>query len=307
VIRRSFLLVAGAVAVAQRAQSEPLRPPERVENTRGGGAIDLSDLKWTGKAPTFPLFRAVASGDFRGEVEARIATRSEPIRYRSYLAFYRLAAALGSKLVPRTAVFAVRLPDLLLALRGDPAGLSLLREDLAVQNDGTVAVMVSEPIAVAREIDFSGGPEVRLWRAWAEGRAGVSAERWAIVSGYIEALVLDYLAGEARRSIATMDNDFRVLHLIENGGAFSARPDPQGLDMILAELKRVTRFPRGFVQRLRAFDRGSAERALHAGPFVAWLVASRPISEMMERRDAVLSLIGARVAELGEGEALGFP
>jgi hypothetical protein len=301
VIRRVFLLGAGAAALPRAARAEPQG------NTRRDGNVDLFDLKWTGKAPTFPLFRAVASGDFRGEVEARIATRSEPVRYRSYLGFFRLAEALGSKLVPRTAVLAVRLPHLLLALRADPAGLSLLREDMAVLNDGTVAVMVSEPIAAGHEIDFSAGPEVKSWRAWAEGRASVSSERGALVSGYIEALILDYLATETRRSIATVDNDLGALHLTENGGAFSERPDPQGLDAILAELKRVTRFPRGLVQRLRAFDRGRAERALHAGPFAAWLVASRPISEMMERREQVLSLIGARIAELGEGEALGFP
>lgn len=291
-IRRTFLFAAGVMALPRGARA---------------GNIDLVDLKWTGKAPAFPLFRAVASGDFRGEVEARIATRSEPVRYRSYLGFYRLAEALGSKLVPRTAVFAVRLPTLLLWLRADPEGLSLLREDLAVVNDGTVAVMVSEAITDAREVDFSAGPEIKLWRAWAEGRASVSAERSSVVSGYVEALVLDYLAAETRRSIAMVGNDLRALHVTENGGAFSERPDPQGLDTILAELKRVTRFPRVFVQRLRTFDRDRAERALHAGPFVAWLVASRPITEMMERREQVLSLIGARIAELGEGEALGLP
>jgi hypothetical protein len=301
-IRRSFLLAAGAFAALPRgARAEPLG------NTRRGGNVELLDLKWTGKDPTFPLFRAVASGDFRGEVEARVTTRSEPVRYRNYLAFYRLAEALGSKLVPRAAVFAVRLSSLLLALRGDAEGLSLLREDLAVLNDGTVAVMVSEPIAAGHEIDFGAGPEVKSWRSWAEGRATVPSERWALVSGYVEALVLDYLAAETRRNIATVDNDFGAFHLTENGRAFSERPDPQGIDAILAELKRVTRFPRGFVQKLRAFDKGHAERALRAGPFVAWLVASRPISEMIERREAVLSLIGARIAELGEREALGFP
>ena len=87
VIRRRFLLAAGVLAV-----------PHGVHAANG----ELSDLKWTGKAPTFPLFRAVASGDFRGEVEARITTKSEPIHYRKYLAYYRLAEALGSKLVPRT-------------------------------------------------------------------------------------------------------------------------------------------------------------------------------------------------------------
>ena len=201
----------------------------------------------------------------------------------------------------------MRLPQLLLALRGDPEGLSLLREDMAVLNDGTVLVMVSEPIADGHEIDFSAGPEVKSWRASAESRASVPPERSSLVAAYVEALVLDYLAAATRRSVATLSNDSKALHLTENGGAFGERPDPQGLDMILDQLKRVTRFPRAFVQRLRAFDRARAERALHAGPFLEWLVASRPISEMMERRDAVLSLIGARIAELGEGEALGFP
>jgi len=292
VIRRHFLLTAGVLAV-----------PHGVHAANG----ELSDLKWTGKAPTFPLFRAVASGDFRGEVEARITTKSEPIHYRKYLAYYRLAEALGSKLVPRTDVLAVRLPQLLLGLRGDPEGLSLLREDLAVLNDGTVLVMVQVPIVDGHEIDFSTGPEVKSWKMSAESRASVPPERSSLVASYVEALVLDYLAAETRRSVAVLSNDSKMLHLTENGMAFGERPDPQGLDIILDQLKRVTRFPRAFVQRLRAFDRARAERALHAGPFLSWLVSNRPISEMMERREAVLSLMGARIAELGEGEALGFP
>jgi hypothetical protein len=299
-IGRRLLLAASALALpaALRAQTAP--------SVRDAGRIDLSDLKWTGKAPTFPLFRAMASGDFRGEVEARVATKSDPVRYRKYLAFYRLSEALGSNLVPRTAVFSVRLSTVLQALRQDPEGLSLLREDMAILNDGTVTVMVSEPIAAAREID-SAGPEIRAWHAWAEGRAAVPAERVRQVASYVEALVLDYLASNPRRATAMVDNDSGALHLIENGGAFGEHPDPQGLDAIVAELKRVTRFPRALVQRLRAFDKGRAERALHAGPFVAWLVASRPIAEMMERREAIMSLIDARIAELGDTDALGFP
>jgi hypothetical protein len=288
------LLAAGGLALSSAVRAESLAP------------IDLSDLKWTGKAPTFPLFHGLASGDFRGEVEVRIATRSEPVRYRKYLAYYRLSEALGSRLVPRTSVFSVRLARLLDALRGDPEGLSLLREDVAILNDGTVTVMVSEEVTGAREIDSS-GPEAKAWRAWAEGRAGVPADRLAQVAAYVEALVLDYLAANTRRSVALIDGVRGDLHFTENGGAFGEHPDPPGLDAILTELKRVTRFPRGFSQRLRAFDKGRAERALHAGPFASWLVATRPIAEMLERCEAVVSLMGARIAEMGEGEALALP
>ena len=228
---------------------------------------DVSDLKWTGKAPTFPLFRAVASGDFRGEVEVRITTKSEPIRYRKYLAYYRLAEALGSKLVPRTGVLMLRLPQLLLALRGDPEGLSLLREDMAVLNDGTVLVMVSEPIADGHGIDFSAGPEVKSWRASAESRASVPpSDRRSLPPTSKRSFSTTSLP-QLDAASRCLSNDSKALHLTENGGAFGERPDPQGLDMILDQLKRVTRFPRAFVQRLRAFDRARAERALHAGPF----------------------------------------
>jgi hypothetical protein len=291
--RRQLLLGAGGLALGRVARAETFAP------------IELSELRWTGKSPTFPLFRGMALGDFRGEVEVRIATRSEPVRYRKHLAFYRLSEALGSKLVPRTALFALRLPRVLDALRGDPEGLSLLRDDLAVLNDGTVTVMVSEPVAGAREIDGVGA-ETKAWRAWAEGRGSVPGERVGQVGCYVEALVLDYLASDTRRNAAVVD-ERGDLRLTENGGAFGEHPDPQGLDAILTELKRVTRFPRAFVQRLRAFDQARAERALHAGPFLSWLVASRPIAEMLERRESVVSLVSARVAELGEAEALAFP
>ena len=179
VIRRRFLLAARVLGCpgCHRCQ-----------------AASLSDLKWTGKAPTFPLFRASGVGRLPRRSRSAHHHQSEPIRYRKYLAFYRLAEALGSKLVPRTGVLAVRLPQLLLALRGDPEGLSLLREDMAVRNDGTVLVMVSEPIVDGHEIDFSAGPEVKSWRMSAESRASVPPERSSLVAGYVEALVLDYLA-----------------------------------------------------------------------------------------------------------------
>jgi hypothetical protein len=289
-----LLLSAGGLALSSTVRAESFAP------------IDLSDLKWTGKAPTFPVFRGIATGDFRGEVEVRVATRSEPVLYRKYLAFYRLSEALGSRLVPRTSVFSVRLARVLDALRGDPEGLSLLRDDVAILNDGTVTVMVSEEVTGAREIEGS-GPEARAWRAWAEGREGVPPDRLAQVAAYVEALVLDYLAAYTRRSVALIDGVRGDLRLTENGGAFGEHPDPPGLDAILAQLKRVTRFPRGFSRRLRAFDKDRAEQALHAGSFASWLVASRPIAEMLERREAVVSLIAARIAEMGENEALAFP
>jgi hypothetical protein len=271
--------------------------------------VQLTDLKWTGSRPAFPLFRATASGEWRGEVELRVATRTDPMRYRAYLAFYRLAAALGSKVVPRTERIALALPDLLAGMRRDPVGLALLRDDMAILNDGTVTVLVSEAVPGGREVDFVNGTEAKTWRNWAEGRATVPRDRRTLVSGYVEALVLDYLAANTRRNVVTVDADAAAasIHLLENGGAFAERPDVQSLDGILAQLKRVSRFSKRLIVSLRAFDRARAEAALRGGSYVDWVVSSRPLVEMLERRGALLSLIDAREAELGPSSVLAFP
>jgi hypothetical protein len=271
--------------------------------------LRLSELKWTGAKPTFPVCHAVATGDFAGEVEVRVATRSDPMRFKSHLAFYRLADALGSQLVPRTESHSIPLREVLAALHKDPVGLALLRDEMAVLNDGTVTVLVSELVTGGHEVDFFTGGEVKAWRVFAEGQKNVPRDRRGLVSGYVETLVLDYLSANAKRNVVTVDADAAAssIHLVENGGAFADRPDLGVLDAVLAQLKRVTRFPKRLVARLRAFERPQAEAVLHGGPFVNWLVASRPLADMLDRRGAILSLVDARAAELGEPTVLALP
>jgi hypothetical protein len=61
------------------------------------------------------------------------------------------------------------------------------------------------------------------------------------------------------------------------------------------------------IDRVRAFDRIEADRTLREGAFTSWLVATRPLSEMMERRRAIVSLVDARMAEHGETELVLIP
>ena len=148
------------------------------------GALDaqearLGELRWTGTHPSFPAFRGSQVGEFRGDVEVRIAMRADPNRHRPYVAFYRLAAALGSTLVPVTRVYAFRLPSLLAALAKDSAGFALLKDEMVIRNDGTVMALVTE-LVTGRELDVVNGPEVKVWRGWAEARAAHarSARSW---------------------------------------------------------------------------------------------------------------------------------
>jgi len=277
--------------------------------TKGVAAdgLRLRELEWTGAWPTFPRFRAVTSGDFEGDVEARIATRADPVRYRACLAFYRLAAVLGSRVVPRTEVYPIHVREVLAALSNDSRGLALLRQGMAIHNDGTVAVLVSAAVAGAREVDINASPEAVVWRSWAEGRQPVPPDRRALVGGYVEMLVLDYLTANVGRRRVTVDSAAAGIYLTENGTAWNDRADPRAVNAIFSQLKRVRGFSRRLFDGLRGFDRSKADETLHAGSFATWLVASHPMAAMMERKRALLDLVEARMAEVGEASAVWYP
>jgi len=289
--RRAVVLSAAALAFSRSA----------------GADLRVEELKWTRVRSAMPLFRATVAGDFTGELEARFAMRADPTAYKPRLAFYRVATALGSSLVPRSEVYQIRLGEILRAVSHDPHGATLLRNGVTVHNDGTVTVLISEPTAGGHDVDIVSGTEAKSWRSWAEGRESVPPERLKLVLAYVEALVLDFVTSTVGRRLVTVDSSKSTLFLTENGGAFNERADPRGLDGILAQLKRVHRFPKRLIDRLRVFDRAEADRALRAGAFTSWLVATRPLSEMMERRRAIVSLVEARMAELGESGLVPAP
>jgi hypothetical protein len=282
--RRAVVLSAAALALSRSAAAE----------------LRIEELKWTGVRAAMPLFHATVAGDFTGELEARFAMRADPIVYKPRLAFYRVATALGSSLVPRAEVYQIRLGEVLRALSRDPHGASLLRSGVTVNNDGTVTVLISEPVPGGHDVDIVSGAEAKSWRSLAEGREPVPPDKQKLVLAYVEALVLDFVTATVGRRVVAVDSSKSTLYLTDNGGAFNERADPRALDGILAQLKRVSRFPKRLIDRLRAFDRAEADRTLRAGAFTSWLVATRPLSEMMERRRAIVSLVDARVAELGE-------
>jgi hypothetical protein len=278
-----------------------------VVSTPSRADLHIQELKWNGARAAMPLFRAVVSGDFSGEVEARFAMRADPILYKPRLAFCRVATALESTIVPRCEVYQVRLGEMLRSASHDAPGTQLLRSGVTVNNDGTVTVLMTEPIAGGHEVDIVGGKEVRAWRSWAEGRESVPPERQNLVLAYVEALVLDFVTANVGRRVVTVDASQSALFLTDNGGAFNERADPRALDGILAQLKRVNRFPKRLIDRLRVFDAAEADRTLRAGSFTSWLVATRPLSEMMERRRAIVSLVDARLAELGTKDVVLVP
>jgi hypothetical protein len=292
---RVWALAAPLLLLAFAASASPSPSPYR-----------LAKMRWNGST-TSPAYRATLEEQGQREVQVHPATRSDPVGHRTSLAFYKLAAALGSRLVPRTEARAIALSDFVQWVAADRAGLAPVRDRLRILNDGTLTALVVDAVPEGRVIDWNSSNEVHAFRAWVEGRANVPERGRILAAAYLEAIVLDYLAGNLDRRTAMMGPGDPPLYLLENATAFPDHPDHGGLDIRLEQLKQVTRFPRGFYARLRAFDRAAAEVALHEGPFASWLVSARPLVLMMERRRAVLSLVEARAAEIGEDNALSLP
>jgi hypothetical protein len=197
------------------------------------------------------------------------------------------------------------LRELLGLLDADRAARSTLPGDLSVLNDGTVMVLITRFSARARPVSLGPSGDADLFYAWAEGRRPVPASARPLVAAFVEMLMLDYLAGNlGRRSFLIDTSQARIL-LTDNALAFAEIPDNGTLDRTLASLRRVTAFPRSLVAGLRAFDQARAETVLR------WTtetpVASRQVALMMDRRTAILSLVDARAALVGESTALALP
>jgi hypothetical protein len=258
---------------------------------------------------------AVRSGLYDASLETREASRvgtaepafkTAPTAYRAPLAFYRLARALGMRVVPVTVVRALSLDQLGAALDREPEAGALLRE-LRVQNDGTVDVLLASRASASAgspwdaergaALEVREGREVTSWDRWATTLVPAPGEDGALLRDYVEMLVLDYLAANVARRTATRSG--HALVLTDNGSAFPPHSDGPTLDRMLRRLRAVTRFPRGLRDALAHFDRTRAAATFTGSGFETWLLSPRTLVELDERRAALLTLVEARVAERG--------
>lgn len=248
------------------------------------------------------LFEAHLGGEIG---RAELSLKADPTACKAPLAFSRLARALGAGVVPITVHRMLTFDELGAALDHDPDARPLMRE-LAVQNDGTVDVLLATRAGSSARspwglpgapVDVTAGREVATWDRWASAPAPAPDEDSALLRDYVEMLVLDYLAANvARREALRVDH---ALVLADNGSAFPPHANRPTLDRMLRRLRGVARFPRGLRVALGGFDRARAAAAFAQGGFATWLLSPRTLVELDERRAALLTLIEARVAERG--------
>ncbi|WP_437589535.1 hypothetical protein [Sorangium sp. So ce1000] len=294
---------AGDARVARALQRSPLR------------ALRLTGKPADGRFEATLSLRAAEEGAAPREVKVKLvpAQKKAPLAFRRPLAFYRLARALGAHVVPAAAARRIGVGELAALIGREPNGRKLLRR-FAVMNDGTVDALVLAPApgppgprwlsSRRRSIRFDDAPELDVWARWARSSSPVRGERAAILRDYLELLVLDYLAGNGLRKEIVIDVNAGALSVEANASAFPLHVKAHELDRQLERLVEAARFPRALRDALARFGPKEAAAALRPGGFEEELVPPRALVELEERRQALLSLIEAKLADRGEAAVL---
>jgi hypothetical protein len=232
-----------------------------------------------------------------------LAEATSPRPHQRSRAYHALARALGLAIAAPTALRRLDIATLARALGGGPDTTDRLHR-LSVQNDGTVdALVVAWPPGLRLVNAETSVEAVRALRA-AESPAPTPGEDGRLVRAFVELVALDYLAGDGARGNVFVDDTSGVIVAADATAAFPPWVDPKVDAHALGRLRAFQRFPRGLRDALARLDREAARAALQPGPFERWLVTPRALVELDERRLALLTLLDARVAALGQAAVL---
>jgi hypothetical protein len=312
---------APAVPVPPSAAASPERTAEPADPAPSVVHEELARARFTSFAivgwqrpGVFHATLARPSAPAESPAIVMLALVENPLAYRRTLAFEKLARGLGMRVVPAAVLRRIGTGELGTLFAHEKDLRNYFARHAAVQNDGTVDALVIAPSRGlgpeawaplgGRDVTIADSVEASSWARWVASPEAVAGEDAALARDYVETLVLDYLSGNVLRRVVHLDEAGAAVALTDNGTAFPSKVDPRALDLVLARLRPVVRFPRGLRDALVRLDRNRTRRLLTPGPFASWLVPPRTLVDLDERRKSLLSLIEARIAERGEASVL---
>ncbi|MEO0324042.1 MAG: hypothetical protein AAF447_13865 [Myxococcota bacterium] len=241
-------------------------------------------------------------------------TRQHRFGWKSEIAAYRLARLLAMPEVPPAVARRLSFRDIRNALHRtvaeDQGAIDALRAGILWEPNGTVwgAAIYWIPDMEPLELDARG----TRWGPWlAQGTPLASGDegRARDVSRMI---VFDVLIGNWDRfsggNVHTQPGGGQVF-VRDHNAAFGA-PLPRRLrDRLLAYLERVERFSEDQLQRLERLDADAVARALSEDPVheLDALLGPRQTAELLDRRDSILSWVGALTDRYGHDAVVCFP
>ena len=322
-----------AVAAPAQPSPEPTTPPAAAGSGVGAPAASDGARRLLGVGPDEEsVLRALALAtprrirpvgttsvvlklDLGATIDGAFKPRTtlHPLGWLAEIAAYRVARCLGLDDVPPAVTRTLRREQL--RERIDPENAAQVSElESAILWDGDLATGVAiqwirglTPLGLERE------HRVVEWSAWLSQAGGpVPPEHAELARDLSNALVFDYVIGNFDRwsgSNLGGTPDGRRLYLRDHNLAFASPLPHEQSERLWRRLGRAERFSRSLVITLRRLDAAQLSAELARDPSLRdrpRLVAGW-VRDVLRRRDAVLSHVGALIDEHTAARVLVFP
>jgi hypothetical protein len=186
----------------------------------------------------------------------------------------------------------------------------------AIARDGVLHGMVSWWIPEIRDaklgkLRVDEAESVTEWTGYLQIGVPIPPQHRAMVEQLVACVVFDIIVDNADRwsgSNTKASPDQKTLYFMDNTLSFSQFT--WGHENNVRPLRRIQKFPRGLMKRVRALTRESIEAALDLGDQAAGLgklLKPEEINAILARRDHVLEYVDALIAQFGEEAVLALP
>ena len=258
------------------------------------------------------VFKAYFVGGLEAAFRPRV--RGQGRGWMNEVVAYRLARALGMDQVPPAVSRSLARREVMTHLDADYAGdRAALEADLAARGDvvwGSLVAWVPE----LRDLALDTPPGLARSRPWLLQSGALPAGDDATLAADLSTMIaFDYLLANVDRwSGANVRGDASGRRLVvrDHNLARGAPLPAAQHERLLVPLRRVERFSRRFVSALRALDEAQLRASLAADPAAAAgiaLLEDAQLRDLFDRREALLSRVGALVEVHGEDAVLAFP
>jgi hypothetical protein len=236
-------------------------------------------------------------------------------RFHGEIAAYRLARAWGIDNVPPVIARSFSAAALRNSL--DPKALDLFSREVVAENDGSVRGALIPWISNLEFLPLETAKERARWGAWLDDAdAGELDDCDASLAAQISTMILfDTMTGNWDRwsggnigvsRLGTRNGCDKVLY-IDNDGAFFDPVPAAALASEVALVKKMNRFSRSFVTKLRAISEADLQMAI-GDEMPGKPLLSRSIAlAFLARRKTVLANVDEKITANGEAATLSLP
>lgn len=278
------------------------------------GAAALVDVRPNrgGTSLTFRVdFANGARAAFKPE---QIWPQSDP---RREIAAYRMDRLLGIGHVPPSKPISFSVTEVIDAVAPTlKTHVARRLADESIARNGVLRGMVSWWIPEIRDAKMGGlrvdeVESVAAWTSYLQVGATIPEKHRVMTEQLATCIVFDVIVDNADRwsgANTKASPDQQTLYFMDNSLSFSKFT--WGHDNNIRPLRKMQKFPRGLVKRLRSLTREMIEAALDLGPNDAGLgklLQPEEISAILARRDHVLQHIDGLITQFGEDAVLALP